>query len=150
MKTSDPAVIVEQVYPTSKAKVWAALTQVDQMHQWFFGEIVAFEPTVGFTTEFNIEVEDRSFVHLWKIVKSVPEQELVVNWNYQGMQGDSNVHFKIDQDFKGEGPGEQTKLVLECEILEDFPEEIPEFRRESCVAGWEYFIQGNLKDFLSR
>ena len=33
-------------------------------------------------------------------------------------------------------------------IIEDFPEDIPEFSRESCNKGWEYFIQNRLKVFL--
>ena len=44
--------------------------------------------------------------------------------------------------------GDSTTLRLTLDIREDFPEDIPEFKRKSCIGGWEYFIQGRLKEFL--
>jgi hypothetical protein len=41
-----------------------------------------------------------------------------------------------------------TKLRLTAQVLEDFPEDIPEFKRESGVEGWTYFIKKSLKEFL--
>ncbi len=32
--------------------------------------------------------------------------------------------------------------------VEKFPDNIPEFKRESDVAGWNYFIKDSLKEFL--
>lgn len=45
---------------------------------------------------------------------------------------------------------EGTKLVLICTGTESFPQDIPEFTRESGKAGWEYFIQQSLLSFLNR
>jgi hypothetical protein len=41
-----------------------------------------------------------------------------------------------------------TKLTLSVEVQEDFPESIPEFKRESCIGGWNYFINNRLKEYL--
>jgi hypothetical protein len=44
--------------------------------------------------------------------------------------------------------GDEVKLVVTHEVLESFPDDIPEFTRENCQGGWEYFIHRSLQDFL--
>jgi len=39
--------------------------------------------------------------------------------------------------------------VLTCEVVEDFDDNIEEFKRESGIEGWNYFIKNRLKEFLS-
>ena len=63
-KTEDP-IVVEQLYDASLDEVWAAITERDQMIQWFFDNIPAFDPKVDFETKFNINNEGRDFPHLW-------------------------------------------------------------------------------------
>ena len=41
-----------------------------------------------------------------------------------------------------------TKLIVKAEVIEDFDDAIPEFRRESCEAGWSYFIKERLHNFF--
>ena len=45
------------------------------------------------------------------------------------------------------GSGDDCQLQLTLEIHEDFPQDIPEFKRESGVAGWNYFLD-RLKIYL--
>ncbi len=35
---------------------------------------------------------------------------------------------------------DSTKLKLTHSVRESFPEDIPEFSGESCIAGWEFFL----------
>ena len=140
--TEDP-VIVEQTYNTTINKVWNAITELDQMKKWFFSNIEAFEPVVGFTTQFNIQAEDRNFLHQWKIIEVIPHNKIVYNWKYEGIVGDSNVTFELIN------LGSQTKLQLTTEVIESFDDAIPEFNRESCVDGWNYFICKNLQNYLA-
>ncbi|MBT8281491.1 MAG: SRPBCC domain-containing protein, partial [Muriicola sp.] len=51
--------------------------------------------------------------------------------------------------FEISGTNHQSELVLTVFVQEDFPSGIPEFKRESCIGGWEYFLLGNLKKYLS-
>jgi hypothetical protein len=46
--------------------------------------------------------------------------------------------------------GNLTKLTLTARVVEDFDDSIPEFKRESCVAGWNYFIKERLSDYLEK
>src|SRR5438105_12366882 len=47
------AVVVERTLNAPIAKVWKALTDVDQMRQWYF-DLRKFRPEVGFEFEFEI------------------------------------------------------------------------------------------------
>jgi hypothetical protein len=35
------------------------------------------------------------------------------------------------------------------EVVEDFPDDIPEFDRESCQSGWNYLISESLSSYLT-
>lgn len=142
MKKEDKPIIVEQTFNTSIEKVWAAITEVEQMKKWFFDNIPSFKPEVGFETQFNVQSEERNFMHLWKIVEAQPLKLIKYNWKYEGYSGDSFVTFELYKQDDG------TKLTLTTEVIEDFPDDIPEFRRENCIGGWEYFINESLKNYL--
>ncbi len=143
MLKSDPPIVIEQSFSTDVETIWAALTELDQLKQWFFECIPAFEAEPGFETEFQLSNEGRDFPHLWRVVEVVPHEKLVVNWQFGGYPGSSNVHYEIL-------PGEGENIVrLTTEVLEDHPQDIPEFKRESGVEGWKYFINERLKEHLS-
>jgi len=142
MRKGDDPIIVEQSFNTSIESVWKAITEVDQMRQWFFENIPSFKPEVGFETQFNIQSQDRNFLHMWKVTEVVPLRLIRYNWKFEGFQGDSYVVFELFKE------NNLTKLQLTAQVLEDFPEDIPEFKRESGIEGWTYFIKKSLKEFL--
>lgn len=143
MKTSDTPIVVEQVFHNPVKDIWKALTEVDQMKQWFFDNIDTFKPEVGFETQFVVRSEHRKFTHLWKITEATPYQSITYNWKYVEYPGDSSVTFEL-VDKK-----EFVNLRVSMGITEDFPQNVPEFTRESCIQGWDYFIRNSLKGFLS-
>ena len=142
MKTNDPPIIVEQIFNRSAAVVWQAITNVDQMTQWFFKDIPDFIPKVGFKTQFNVQTPNRDFLHLWTITEVIPLQKIVCNWKYKDYAGDSYVTFELFET------RDQTKLVLTTKVTEDFDDTIEEFTYESGLSGWNYFIKERLKHFL--
>jgi len=142
MRKGDDPIIVEQSFNTSIESVWKAITDIDQMRQWFFENIPSFKPEVGFETQFNVQSQDRNFLHMWKVTEVVPLRLIRYNWKFEGYQGDSFVVFELFEE------NNLTKLQLTAQVLEDFPEDIPEFKRESCIDGWTYFIKKSLKEFL--
>jgi uncharacterized protein YndB with AHSA1/START domain len=144
MKKTDEPIIVEQTFNAPVDAVWNAITEIDRMRQWYFENIPAFKPEVGFETQFNVQSQDRNFLHLWKVTEVEPGRMITYNWKYEDYPGDSFVTFELFQQ------NNLTKLRLSVEILEDFPEDIPEFRRESCIGGWTYFIGKQLKEYLEK
>ena len=142
MKRSEEPIIVEAVFENSLESVWSAITELEKMREWFFENIPRFKPEVGFEVEFDVDAGERSFLHQWKITKVTAKRLIEFNWKYGGYPGDSYVSFRLEQ---ANGP---TKLPLTHTTTEDFPEDIPEFKRESGVAGWQYFIKDRLKEYL--
>jgi len=141
MEKSEP-IIVQQTFNASKEEVWKVITEADLMRHWFFETMESFKPEVGFETSFNVHVEDKDFVHLWKITEVEHEKKIVYNWRYDGYPGDSFVTWELTSE------NNQTTLTLTHVGQENFPQHIPEFSRESCEGGWNYFICGQLKEFF--
>lgn len=144
MKITDKPVVVEQVFKNPVIKVWQAITEIGQMRQWFFENIPDFKPEIGFNTQFEVQVEDRTFTHLWKVTEVVLLKKITYNWKYKEYPGDSFVIFELLEG------NEKVKVRLTTKVIEDFPDHIPEFLRESCVQGWHYFIQERLTDYLKK
>ena len=113
------------------------------MKQWFFGETPAFEPATGFETSFLIECDGEEFIHQWKIVDVIEKEKIVYDWSYKDRPGRGMVTWNLKEIPSG------TRLTLTNDVVESFPEEIPAFRRESCEAGWQYFINERLVAHLT-
>ncbi len=145
MKKTDPPIIVSQYFAKPASEVWKAITELTQMKQWFFHQIPNFKAEVGFKVQFNVATPNRNFLHLWEIIEVIPEEKIVYNWKYKNFKGDSLVTFTLTPISNSE-----TKLVLSTTILEDFDSTIEEFKYESGLAGWTYFIKQQLVSFLSQ
>ena len=143
MKSTYDPILVTQIFDASLEDVWNALTVHEEMTQWYFSNIPAFEAVVGFKTKFIVKTEERTFPHVWKVTEVRPLQKIAYEWTFEGYSGSGISHFELVSQ------GTQTKLNFSFVSLEAFPQDIPEFRRESGVAGWKYFIQENLKAYLS-
>ena len=135
-------IVVTQQFSVGLEDLWHAITQKDRMIQWFFENIPDFKAEVGFTTEFLVENEGRQFTHLWKITEVIPQQRIVYHWSYKEYPGEGLVYFDISP------VDDRTKLTLTNHGLETFPGHIPEFSRESCEGGWNYFIKERLSAYL--
>ena len=144
MREEEDPIVVEQTYDATIGAVWDAITKVEQMVQWYFKEIPSFKPEVGFETRFEVQGEERNFPHVWKVTEVNPQRMIAYSWKYDGYPGDSVVRFELG------GQDQLTKLTLTHRVQESFPEDIPEFARESGIAGWTYFIQSSLKKFLEK
>lgn len=144
MKATDPPVVVEQSYDAPIETVWKALTDIDWMRQWYFDNIPDFKAEVGFKTRFLVSNEGRSFPHMWKVTAVEPGRKIAYDWRFDGYPGDGFVVFDLSPR------GSATALRLTMTIRETFPDDIPEFRRESCIAGWDFFLKDRLKKFLER
>jgi len=64
MKKDEQPVVVEQNFNVPATVVWKAITELNQMHQWYFETIPTFEPVVGFECHSTLMNEGRKFTHL--------------------------------------------------------------------------------------
>ena len=145
MKATDPPIIVEEIYNANVETVWKAITELDQMHQWFFDNIPAFQAKKGFEVHFDVQGPDRIFPHVLKIVEAEPNQKITYHWSSgEAFDGAGLVTFALYPE-----GDKKTKIVLTNKIIADYPTDIPEFTTESCRGGWNYFIKDRLKAYLA-
>ncbi|MDX1407175.1 MAG: hypothetical protein R3330_03550, partial [Saprospiraceae bacterium] len=65
-----------------------------------------------------------------------------VCWTYKEHPGVGYVVFSIART------GVHSTLTLTNTIDQDFPDDIPEFDRQSCIDGWNFFICKRLREYL--
>jgi len=136
--------VIEQTYNAPIEKVWQAITDRDQMEQWYF-KLAEFRPEVGFEFQFYGGTEEKSYLHLCKITEVIPGKKLTHSWRYDGYPGDSFVTFELLFD-EGEN---KTRLKLTHAGLETFPAE-PDFDKKNFAAGWTHITGISLKDYLAK
>jgi len=136
-------IIVEQTFDAPIAVVWRAITDKDQMRQWFFEPMAEFEPEIGFVTRFKVHCEGKDYLHVWKVTAVVPQKLIAYQWRYDGYPGDSIVTWELREE------GDTTNLKFMHAGHETIQGD-PIFSRENGIAGWTYFVQESLKAFLDR
>lgn len=134
--------IIERTFNAPIEKVWKALTDVNEMKQWYF-DIAAFKPEVGFEFEFTGGSPEKSYLHKCKVTEVVVGKKLSYSWRYEGYPGNSVVTFELFDE------GKETKLKLTHEGIETFPKGLTDFAPESFAKGWTYII-GSLKDYVEK
>ena len=133
------ALVIERTFNAPVARVWKALTDVEQMRQWYF-ELKEFKPEVGFEFEFSVEHKGMNYHHLCKITEVIPQKKLVHTWRYKGHEGNSLVTFELFAE------GNKTRLKLTHDGLDSFPK-TSAFARENFKQGWTA-ITAELQEFL--
>jgi uncharacterized protein YndB with AHSA1/START domain len=135
-------VIIERTLNARVARVWKALTDVDQMRQWYF-DLKEFKPEIGFEFEFVVEHEGNSYHHLCRVTDVMPEKRIAYTWRYKGEPGDSLVTIELSPE------GEKTRLKLTHSGIETFPK-TPAYARKNFEAGWMAIIGTELKQFVEK
>lgn len=134
---------IEQRFKVSKEKLWKAITDVEEMRQWFFENIPDFKAEIGFKIQFDVDAGERHFLHIWEITEVEPQKSIVYDWRYGGYLGTSELRMEIREEEEG------VCLKLSHKEQEEFSANVPEFSAENCQQGWEYFIKERLVDYLS-
>ena len=136
------AIVMERTLNAPVARVWKALTDVDQMRQWYF-DLKEFRPQVGFEFEFVVEHEGNTYHHLCRVTDVIPETKIAYTWRYKGEPGDSLVTFELAPE------DDKTRLKLTHTGIETFPK-TPAYARKNFEAGWTAIIGSELKEFVEK
>jgi uncharacterized protein YndB with AHSA1/START domain len=132
---------IERTYNAPVEKVWKAITDKEDMKQWYF-EFPEFRAEVGFEFQFYGGTEERQYLHLCRITEVIPLRKLSYSWRYEGYEGDTLVTFELwDENGK-------TGLRLTHTGLETLPANNPDMARENFVNGWTEITGVLLKDFV--
>ncbi len=136
------AVVVERTLNAPVARVWKALTDVEQMRHWYF-DLKEFKPEVGFEFEFVVEHESNRYHHLCRVTDVVPEKKIAYTWRYKDESGDSLVTFELF------GSGETTRVKVTHTGIETFPK-TPAYARKNFETGWTQIVDSELRQFVEQ
>jgi uncharacterized protein YndB with AHSA1/START domain len=132
--------VIERVFNAPAAAVWKALTNKDDIKQWYF-DIKEFKAEVGFEFQMYGEKSGVKYLHLCKITEAIPEKKLAYTWRYDKYEGDSLVTFELFAE------GNKTRLKLTHEGLETLPQ-TADFAKKNFMEGWTHIIGTSLRQFV--
>jgi len=141
--TKQAPFVIERTYNAPIEKVWKAITNNDDMKQWYF-KLDDFKPEVGFEFQFEGGDASKTYLHHCKVTAVIPGKKITYSWSYEGYEGMSFVTWELFDE------GDKTKLVLTHEGLETFPQNNPSFASESFAKGWTHITGISLKDFVEK
>ncbi|MBT1711730.1 SRPBCC domain-containing protein [Fulvivirgaceae bacterium PWU5] len=143
METAQPFVI-ERTYNAPVEKVWKAITDKDQMKEWYF-DLEEFIPEVGFEFTFAGKGhKGEQYIHRCKILEVIPQKKLTHTWTYENHPGYSTVTFELFSE------GTQTRVKLTHAGLESFPQNNPDFAKESFAGGWTELVGKLLRQYVEK
>jgi uncharacterized protein YndB with AHSA1/START domain len=143
LKRYEP-IVIEKIYNAPVERVWAAITDKNEMKNWYF-DLDEFKPEVGFEFQFfGTGHEGEKYLHLCKVTEAEPNKKLTYTWRYDKLEGDSSVSFELFPE------GNRTKLRLTHRGLGSFPENNRDFARDSFQGGWNELINILLDNYLQK
>lgn len=127
-------VVVERLFNATASKVWKAITDKNEMKNWYF-DLAEFKPEVGFKFQFmGGEEGGKQYLHLCEITEVVPGKKLTYSWRFDGYPGNSFVTFELIEQ------GNKTLLRLTHRGLETFPKKKISQKEISQKAGINLLI----------
>ena len=137
----EATVKVEVLLNAGVKQVWSAITDKEEMKQWYF-DLEEFIPAIGFTFSFYGGDDHTKYLHLCAVTEAVPNEKLSYSWRYDGYEGKSVVSWILTEEDK------QTRLMLLHEGLESFPADKPDFAKHNFEERWKYIIGSSLPKYL--
>ena len=137
-------IIIEQLYHVPVAKVWTAITDKNEMKEWYF-IIEDFNLREGAEFNFSVSFEDVVYHHRCVIKEIVPKNKFCHTWTHPSQsKGESVVTWELQSLNEG------TKVTLIHTGVENFADAGADFSRENYAAGWEDILGTSLRNYLSK
>lgn len=134
--------VIEMEYNAPVEKVWKAVTDINEMRQWYF-DLPSFTSKVGVPMEFE-KIEDPEIFSLDKCmaVEVIEGKKISYTWKYEVYPGNSLVTFELFEE------GKKTKLQFTHQGLETYPVSNPDVARDNIFSSWRYMLDTAIKVFL--
>lgn len=135
---------IERTFPVSASRVWSAITDPDEMKNWYF-DIPRFRAEVGHKFDFMGGSPDGiQYKHICEVTDVVNERKLTHSWRYEGYEGNSFVTWELFPE------GTSTRVKLTHAGLETFPKSNPDLVAKNFAEGWTGIIGKFLADYLAK
>lgn len=138
------AVIVEKILHAPVLKVWNAITDRNEMKEWYF-DLEEFKAEIGFTFKFTGGPDDGPvYVHICEVTEVILHRKLSYSWKYEGFPGISYVTWEL------EAKGDNTLLTLTHTGLDTIAPGSPDFAHANFKEGWNEFVNQSLPTYLDK
>lgn len=137
-------IVVEKIVNASTSKVWKAITNKEEMKQWYF-DIPEFDPVTGFQFMFYGGDENNQYAHFCEIKEVIPEKKLSYSWSYENVPVETLVTFELFDEGSN-----KTKVRLTHSGVENFPADRPELAKENFDEGWNQIIGTSLLGYFEK
>jgi len=146
MENKADRIVLERTYNAPIEVVWRAITDREQLKQWYFDFPKEFKLEVGQSFDWHAgDNEHNQWLHRGKMVEIVPGKKLVHTWEYPGYSGTSTVSWELSSvDAK------TTKLLFTHLFNIPFDPTMDVFKRENFVQGWDHILNKGLVEFLQK
>lgn len=132
----------EETYNVPLEKVWEALTNKDQMKQWYF-DIPDFELKEGGVFNFFEPGGQNLFHHQCTIKEINPFKKFVHTWTYpEKSKGSTEISWELFPE------GDTTLVKFSHTGVESFTDGGNDLSKENFEAGWKEILEVSLKKFL--
>ncbi|MBN9283701.1 MULTISPECIES: SRPBCC domain-containing protein [unclassified Flavobacterium] len=138
-------VTVSQTFQCTVEELWNALTQEEQLKEWYF-PVQDFLPEVGHTFTFYESEKSKKYLHRCRFFNIIPYKLLEHTWEHPGhSKGISRLKWELLplNDSK-------TLLTLTHTDLQNFADAGPDFSVENYRMGWEAILNTSLKKHLDK
>jgi uncharacterized protein YndB with AHSA1/START domain len=136
-------VVVERTYEAPIERVWEALTNKEQMKQWYF-DVSDFKPEPGFKFEFTGGDENVQYRHLCEVIEVDKPNKLSYTWQYENIEGVSLVTIELFAEAEN-----RTRVKLTHSGL-DFKTDDKNFQPSSFNTGWNSILDASLRNFVEK
>ena len=134
----------EELYNAPLEKVWNALTDREQMKQWYF-DIPDFELKEGAVFNFYEPGGKNEFHHQCLIQEINPYKKFVHTWAYpEKSKGETTLTWELFPE------GDTTTVKLSHSGIESFADGGSDLSKENFEAGWKEILGVSLKKFLEQ
>lgn len=134
--------IREELYNAPLEKVWNALTDKDQMKEWYF-DIPDFELEEGSVFNFYEPGGKNEFHHQCTIKEINPFKKFQHTWTYpEKSKGETTLTWELFPE------GDTTLVKLSQTGIESFADGGEAFSKENFETGWKEIMSSSLKDFV--
>lgn len=135
--------VVERVFDVPAERVWQAITEPDEIGQWFM-QIDDFEPKEDFEFTMTAEHNNKRYIHLCRVTEVVDGKKLTYSFRFRDAQGITYVTWELFRE------GNKTRLRLTHRGLERIAHAGPDYSRQNFVEGWTFFLENSLAGYLQR
>ena len=143
LEAAPEPLVVERVFDAPVERVWDALTNKEEIDQWFMA-IDDFKPREDYEFTLVAEHENKRHIHLCRVTEVVERERLSYSFRFKGTSGVTYVTWELFRE------GSRTRLRLTHRGLETIAHAGPDYSRQNFAEGWVYFIDSALRAFLQR